>query len=645
MSSNRLRRALATAFAATLAVGGLVMTTSAPATAAPATASSSSQAIGGATFVWGLSGYAQDGIFGPWTFKDFTGQATYLEGNVVNSPANPTPQAEYSVAPVPATSFPTAKADRAANAVKFSNGTGSTTGDVTTISWSGSYTVNAYPAIYNAPNEIYANPTLVINGDGSGALTMNFTIGAGTSMAGTPFEAKNFGRLAIATFDAGSIETTGTNTFRITPDFNGVDSGMENQTTTCSTSNGATGWAGSWPSEFVQALNSHEAGQSVVPHFYSTGCGGKQDNKPALPIDVTYTEATTAASVTVSETSFASDAAATTVTVTGTGFGPSFSQATRAPIAPSGANGKSGGYYIAFAKVADVWRPSAGAPSSTRTQMGQNAADSTKWANPTSNGYNAGPANVVLNEDGSFSATITVDKAGLDLANPPATNTQYGVIVYPAGGGANAATEVLVPITFTDAEEPETPIDFTDVAGTTFASEIAWLSTQGITTGYDNGNGTFSYQPSGSVLREQMAAFLYRYVNDGSNPGADAPGASFVDVPASHVFSKHIAWLADQKITTGYAGNVFRPGQPVLREQMAAFLYRVAGEPPFTAPATSPFADVPTNHTFYKEITWLASTEITTGYTEGGVTTFKGSQPVLREQMAAFLFRFDNLEK
>ncbi|GAA1751958.1 5'-nucleotidase C-terminal domain-containing protein [Aeromicrobium alkaliterrae] len=183
--------------------------------------------------------------------------------------------------------------------------------------------------------------------------------------------------------------------------------------------------------------------------------------------------------------------------------------------------------------------------------------------------------------------------------------------------------------------------EFTDVAGNTFATEIAWLVEAGITTGYADG----SFRPSQPVLREQMAAFLYRFDNDGSNPAFFEGPSQFSDVAAGHVFKAHIKWLADQGVTTGYADGTFRPSAPVLREQMAAFLYRLAGSPLVVLPETSPFADIPTTHTFYKEIVWLASTNVTTGYEEAdGTTTFKGSQPVLREQMAAFLFRFDELE-
>jgi hypothetical protein len=78
----------------------------------------------------------------------------------------------------------------------------------------------------------------------------------------------------------------------------------------------------------------------------------------------------------------------------------------------------------------------------------------------------------------------------------------------------------------------------------------------------------------------------------------------------------------------------------VNRDAMAAFLYRFAGDPAFTPPATSPFTDVTPSTPFYKEITWLASTGVTSGYSNG---TFRALNAVNRDAMAAFLFRYSGL--
>ncbi|MGP3533404.1 hypothetical protein ACTU3I_01315 [Microbacterium sp. RD1] len=266
------RLLVAAGAAAALAAGSLAL--AAPAQAAPTE-------VEGASFTWGLNGYAQKGIFGPWTFKNLTGDAQYLAGAT---------QTEYVTAPFPATSFPTnAPSGANPNAVKFVEGEG--TVDAVTgaaeLSWTGSYTINAYPAIYNAPNEIYSDPQLSVAADGSGELTFDFTIGAGTDMNGNPFEAVDYGRLTLATFSAGSISGLDGDGYRLSPDFSGVTldpAVVSNQVTTCT----APSLAGAWPAEFVETLAADPAGASVAAHFYSTGCGGNQDLKPALPLDVAF---------------------------------------------------------------------------------------------------------------------------------------------------------------------------------------------------------------------------------------------------------------------------------------------------------------------------------------------------------------------
>ncbi|WP_344196475.1 S-layer homology domain-containing protein, partial [Aeromicrobium alkaliterrae] len=201
---------------------------------------------------------------------------------------------------------------------------------------------------------------------------------------------------------------------------------------------------------------------------------------------------------------------------------------------------------------------------------------------------------------------------------------------------ASCAGASLPPATFVPPAGPS----FTDVpTSSTFHGQIEWLSAQGVSTGYDNGNGTKRFEPSAAVLREQMAAFLARYADASLSVPETSP---FTDVASSHVFLSHIAWLAGTGVSTGYANGdgtfSFRPGQPVLREQMAAFLYRLAGSPSVPPSSACSFTDVPSNHVFRTAICWLAANNISTGYADG---TFRPGQPVLREQMAAFLFRYD----
>lgn len=194
---------------------------------------------------------------------------------------------------------------------------------------------------------------------------------------------------------------------------------------------------------------------------------------------------------------------------------------------------------------------------------------------------------------------------------------------------------------------------FTDVSGTPgtptysqFATEITWMAQQGISTGYEVG-GKKEYRPFGTVTRDAMAAFLYRAAG---SPAYTAPAVSpFSDVTPASPFYKEITWLAAQGISTGWATpdgkKEFRPFANITRDAMAAFLYRFAGEPDVTLPNSSPFTDVATDNGFYKEISWLAQQQISTGWdAAGGKKEFRPYNAITRDAMAAFLYRYSQLE-
>lgn len=173
---------------------------------------------------------------------------------------------------------------------------------------------------------------------------------------------------------------------------------------------------------------------------------------------------------------------------------------------------------------------------------------------------------------------------------------------------------------------------FSDVpADNSFADEIYWLADNGISTGYADGR----FGVGDNVLREQMAAFLHR---SAGTPAVDATNChTFADVPAGSGFNDAICWLKQQGITTGYSPTQYGYGDVVLREQMAAFIYRAAGSPAVDVTACHTFADVPAGSGFNDAICWMKQQGITTGYSP---TEYGYGDPVLREQMAAFLYRW-----
>ncbi|GAB3545628.1 hypothetical protein GCM10027404_04460 [Arthrobacter tumbae] len=187
---------------------------------------------------------------------------------------------------------------------------------------------------------------------------------------------------------------------------------------------------------------------------------------------------------------------------------------------------------------------------------------------------------------------------------------------------------------------------FKDIStGQLFYKEMVWLAKTGISTGWTETDGTRTYRALLPINRDAMAAFMYRTA--GSPPYTAPKTSPFKDVSPDQLFYKEMAWLAETGISTGWTETdgtrTYRPLLPINRDAMAAFMYRLADTPTYTAPKTSPFRDVSTDQKFYEEVAWLAETGISTGWTEtDGTRTYRPLQQINRDAMAAFIYRFRN---
>lgn len=149
---------------------------------------------------------------------------------------------------------------------------------------------------------------------------------------------------------------------------------------------------------------------------------------------------TEAAAPTVTVTPSAGLQPGDVVTVTGTGFSPvpPATSATRAPLA-----GQFGGVYVVFGAFAPTWKPSEGAPSSTRVA----APGQTRWVvNPENVATIGGAARggVAINPDGSFTVQLTVT----DEYTGMLANGTLGVYTYAGGGVVYAPFETETPLSF-----------------------------------------------------------------------------------------------------------------------------------------------------------------------------------------------------
>lgn len=165
-----------------------------------------------------------------------------------------------------------------------------------------------------------------------------------------------------------------------------------------------------------------------------------------------------------------------------------------------------------------------------------------------------------------------------------------------------------------------------------FFDEISWMADSGITGGYAEDN---TYRPGLAVTRQAMAAFLWRMAD---SPWPAPGGVTFTDVdPYTNPFAVSVRWLAQEGIAQGFPDGSFGAAAPVSRQAMAAFLWRMAGEPT-VAPSATSFVDVRPGHAFHPAVAWMAANGISDGYDDG---TFRPTAPITRQAMAAFLERYD----
>ena len=117
-----------------------------------------------------------------------------------------------------------------------------------------------------------------------------------------------------------------------------------------------------------------------------------------------------------------------------------------------------------------------------------------------------------------------------------------------------------------------TAVDFSDVAeGIYYEDAVAWSSENGIMSGY--GNGLFG--SNDPVTREQLATTLWRYAGS-PDAGEVEPFADAADISSYAIVAAD--WAKVNGIIGGVGNNSFNPKGNASRAQVAAILYRYLNE-------------------------------------------------------------------
>lgn len=226
-----------------------------------------------------------------------------------------------------------------------------------------------------------------------------------------------------------------------------------------------------------------------------------------------------------------------------------------------------------------------------------------------------------------------------------ASSSSSDLTVTYSGDGNHArstGTAVVTVVCYGPCDMPESFQAFADVSlQHKFHTEIAWMYCQGYSRGWGQAPELPLYKPSDHLTRAAMAAFVYRME---APKGYQAPTKSpFVDVNPGDPFYKEITWMSERGLSKGYkepsGKRSYRPNDSLSREAMAAFMYRLEAPQNFTAPKTSPFADLTPKSNFYKEISWLHEAKLSTGTKTATGREYLPKQTLTREAMAAFTYR------
>ncbi|MFQ5558195.1 MAG: trypsin-like serine protease, partial [Acidimicrobiales bacterium] len=142
------------------------------------------------------------------------------------------------------------------------------------------------------------------------------------------------------------------------------------------------------------------------------------------------------------------------------------------------------------------------------------------------------------------------------------------------------------------------------------------------------GTTATTYTPDDIVTRGQLAAFLWRFAGE---PAASP--TTFTDVTASYQLVP-VGWMAANGFTKGTTATTYSPDDTVTRGQLVTFLWRLMGQPAPAGPP--PFVDVPAGQFFTEAVAWASETGVTNGFGDG---TFRPDTPVTRGEMATFLLR------
>ena len=103
---------------------------------------------------------------------------------------------------------------------------------------------------------------------------------------------------------------------------------------------------------------------------------------------------------------------------------------------------------------------------------------------------------------------------------------------------------------------------------------VLWAAENGIASGYEEADGTYTFRPNAVCTRAHVVQFLW---NAAGNPKASNINLQFKDVAQDAWYYNAVLWAAQNKITVGYEETdgtyTFRPENNCTRAEIVQLLY------------------------------------------------------------------------
>ena len=241
---------------------------------------------------------------------------------------------------------------------------------------------------------------------------------------------------------------------------------------------------------------------------------------------------------------------------------------------------------------------------------------------------------LIVGEGGEAKTNLSNASAGTTITVTATPDNGYELAYITVDGERISGTsfkmpghDVTVRVYFTNGAAT---LPFTDVnTGDWFFDYVAYVYANGLM----DGTSATTFEPNGTMTRAMLVTILWRMEGE---PVVNYL-MPFTDVDGGAWYAEAVRWASSEGIVEGVSDTSFAPNAEITREQLAAILWRYAGEPA-TAANLAGYADGASVSAYAVDaMRWCVEHMIITGVTD---TTLEPQGTATRAQCATMLMRF-----